>query len=273
MALLTIGELSQGLGDKAPTTDQQAGDMIAGVTNLIARLTNRTFAMRVSHARTNGSGGSKLELTVPGHRSAPGGKVSLRSDVSPSPLNGIFPVESTTRHQIVIDLGEASVTDAELNTQSLLVREVQREIQLCGRTGSIFVSSLPLAEVISVSYSDGAGNWLPIDEGRYEMAAGKGGLSFSGEIALRCRPFWSCGRPSLSEPARVEYVAGEPYVLWDLVSAALNVLVESQRQGVKSGLQSERFDYYSYSRVGPDELRKLLGSAANAIEAMKLPVM
>lgn len=270
MALLTIGEVTEKLGDNAPTTDQQTGDMIAGVTNLIARMTNRTLAMRVSHARINGN---TLELTVPGHRTFPGEMVALRSDVAPNPLNGLFQVTSITRHKIDLDLGDVVVPEADLNGQSFLVRKVQRETHVNGRTGTIFVANLPLAEVVSVSYSDGNGNWLPLDESGYEVISGTNGLSLSGEIALRGRPFWSGGRPCWTEPARVEYVAGEPYVLWDLVDAALTVLVESQRGAVKSGMQSERYDYYSYSRLGADELKKLLGSAANAIDAMKLPVI
>lgn len=117
----------------------------------------------------------------------------------------------------------------------------------------------------------------------YALICEQSGLSLSG-IVLRIGGLWpgaseqlrgiiAQGRTKAAGNIKVVATYGFPVVPFDVVSAVHQIVAE-QRRSLDTGgpLQSESFDYYSYSRMSSAEQSKVIGSA-KAILAQYNPLI
>jgi hypothetical protein len=163
----------------------------------------------------------------------------------------------------------------------LSVRPV-RTVTLQTRGGSsIFLDPRPLSEVLTLELGHGDGTFAdPLLPTQYGMGDITGGMSLTGELVLYSQSFRRRvgdyrGGQYVNAGARVTYVSGEEVAPPDLVYACGRAMatVWSRSRKKNADFKSERYDYYSYSRMAAGELAELFGEVESIIRSYRLAVI
>jgi hypothetical protein len=220
--------------------------------------------------------GETATLTVYRHGLVAGDKVYLSSpyggtDLDLAPATVLATGLSVDEFQITVD----GVTVESSVCPDLTIRKVLTHVGRTRGERETFVPWRPLADVVSLSTLNYAGEWVESTATTYTIAGGvDGGLSLTGEVALLSGtlPCGLNGERWHPKGVKVEYVAGEavlpPRAEYFLSKAISSVYARL----TASGLQSEGIDYYSYSRQSSSEVGKLFGEADAILRQLRITV-
>lgn len=261
MSLITLDELRNAVG-KSPS-DRVLMDRIAGVSAAIERYCNRAFAKRVSGVAVDTAG--VLSLTIPRHGIEPGATIVVKTSTGVSALDGNRTALTTGRTEHVLTIASA-LTENDLEGVEITVRQ-RRELIRPTRGGrTLFLDPLPIAEVNAVSLADGSGGWEALESTGYSLSETRDGLSLIGELMLTDRYFLtSVSGGVYPSGAKVTFVSGAAWVQSDIAQACLAVCKTIDKRQRSAGLSSERYDYYSYTRLGSAELKELFGEVESTL--------
>lgn len=268
--LLTLSEARAEVSSSLNTA--QVIDITAGLSDSLRTACNRIFAHRVEDVVADGS---NAILTVYRHGFTPGQKVRVSSNGLDSDLDVDGTISTSNfgidKFQIVSTISQGDADDLT----EVTVRPIQEFIGRTRYIPSVFVPWRPLVEVLSVSTPDGDGGWTELESTAYTMEGGvSNGVSLSGEIELidgTCFPGGKLGRRWHPAGVKVEYVAGEAAIPPGIVYAMKNLVKNAQTRATQSEFASESHDYYSYSKLTPDQIGKLFGEAEHIISQLRIP--
>ena len=259
-------------------TGENAVNLASGLFASIERACNRVFA-RVIESIDVVDGGDSVEVCQYRHRMKPGDKVSLASTSRSSDLDIVGAVilsEGFGRDQYRIAAPEGVTIAAEdIDGVDFYSRPHWTEIRRTRKgSTSAFVQKLPLMEVVKLSVPDGDGGWEEVLAEDYLIAGVmQGEASITGEVSLVSSTFSGAFNGDLYHPAgvQIEYVAGEPEPPEDAIYAMREILKVATRRNKQSDIQSESYDYYSYSRLSADQIGTLFGEAERIIRELRIP--
>lgn len=255
---------------------EQAIAIAAGLFASMQTCCNRSFAQRVENVTISGATATLLSFR---HGFYVGQSVCVTTDSKSSSLDLAKATVLETgfgRDTFQVSLGDsATITQAQADASTVYVRPVRKLIRRT-REGSqsVFVQHLPLTKVISLSLPDGEGGWTVLDADRYVFSGDRQeALSYSGEITLTSGSFPGGRDGSRFHPAGalIEYVAGEAVPPAELFYAMPRLLESAERRTRSSGMQSESYDYYSYSKLTADQVGSLFGEADKIIRELSIP--
>jgi hypothetical protein len=251
-------------------------DFAAGITAALERACNRTFAKRISNATAiNGT----VTATIPRHGFKVGQRIAVAAINAAPHFEGLMEVASVSGwDQFTFGIDSQLASEAAIE---LSVRPV-REVVMQTRGGqAVFLDPRPVAEVVSVEIGEGGGTFAaPLGASKYALGDLIDGVSFTGELVLYEQRFperrgtFKDGRWATAG-ARISYVSGEPNAPSDIIYGAKRAMksVWDRKDRKNADFQSESYDYYSYSRMGADQLAALFGELESIIQSHRVAVI
>lgn len=274
MSILTVDEIHAVCRD--PQSERELFDFASGITAALEKACNRVFAKRCSNA-TAATG--TASATIPRHGLKVGQSIAVAAINAASHWDGITTVASVTGFDdftFEIDSELASETAIEIS-----IRPVRSEIKQTNGGSILMLHPRPVGQVTSVEVGKGDGTFdTALATAKYMLGDVTDGASYSGELVLFEGAFPTRtgsyrGGDHQVAGVRVGYVCGEPVVPPDLVYGAQRAMksVWEKRLKKNTDLQSESYDYYSYSRMGAEQLRDLFGEFESIIRSHRLALM
>jgi len=274
MSILTVDEIHAVCRD--PQSERELFDFAAGISAALEKACNRVFARRASNATAaNGT----ASATIPRHGFRVGQSIKVAAINAASHWDGITTVASVTGYDALtfeIDSELASETATEIS-----IRAVRSNVFQTQGGSILMLHPRPVADITSVEIGKGDGTYdAALATSAYALGDQLDGVSYSGELVLYSDLFPKrlgdyAGGSLRTAGARVGYVCGEPIVPPDLVYGAQRAMksVWEKRLKKNTDLQSESYDYYSYSRMGTEQLREMFGEFESIIRSHRLALM
>lgn len=275
MSILTVDEI-HALCPNA-RSERELFDFAAGITAAFERACNRVIAKRVSNATA--ADGTATAI-IPRHGWRVGQEIKVTAVNADSHWEGLTEVASVTgwdQITFAIDSEEETETATEIT-----IRPVRQSILQTRGTQSLFLDPRPLAEIVSVELGEGDGTYqTALETTKYALGDIVDGVSLTGELVLydglfpeRLGGTYRQGK-YINAGARVSFISGEPVPPSDLIYGARMAMKKTwERKDKKnSDLQSESYDYYSYSRMGADQLAALFGELESIIKSHRIAVI
>lgn len=274
MSIITVEEIHALCPDAR--SDRDLYDFAAGITQAFERACNRVIARRVSNATAAEGVATAI---IPRHGWRVGQEIRVAAINAASHWDGLTEVASVSGwDQITFEI------DSELESETateITIRPVREAVLQTRGTQSVFLDPRPLAEIISVELGKGDGTYeTELDADTYALGDIVDGVSFTGELVLyddtfpeRLGNYRRGGY--INAGARIKYISGEPIPPNDLIYGARRAMKTTWEQKDKknSNLQSESYDYYSYSRMGADQLAGLFGELESIIKSHRIAVI
>lgn len=274
MSILTVEEIHAACPNAR--SERELFDFAAGITAAFERACNRAIAKRVSNATAqNGT----ATATIPRHGWRVGQQIVVTAINADAHWEGITEVTSVSGWDVItfqIDSEAESETATEIT-----IRPVRSSVFQTRGTQSLFLDPRPLADVVSVELGKGDGTYeTALDASTYALGDLVDGVSLTGELVLYGRRFperrgtYRQGG-YINAGARVAYVSGEPIPPSDLIYGARKAIkTQWERKDKKNAdLQSESYDYYSYSRMSTEQLAAMFGELESIIRSHKIAVI
>jgi hypothetical protein len=274
MSILTLEEIHAVCRD--PQSERELFDFAAGISAALEKACNRVFAKRASNATAvNGTASAKVLR----HGLRVGQSIKVAAINAASHWDGVTTVASVTGYDELtfeIDSELASETAAEIS-----IRPVRSNVMQTSGGSILMLHPRPVAEITSVEIGLGDGTYeTALASTAYALGDQIDGVSYSGELVLYTELFPKRlgdyrGGHLQTSGARVGYVCGEPIVPPDLVYGAQRAMksVWEKRLKKNTDLQSESYDYYSYSRMGTEQLRDMFGEFESIIRSHRLALI
>ncbi len=274
MSILTIDEIHAACPNAQ--SERELYDFAAGITVALEKACNRVFARRVSNA-TAVSG--TATATIPRHGWSVGQSIRIAAINAAPHWDGITTVASVTGWDTItfeIDSEVSEETAAELS-----IRPVRQAVLQTNGGQTVLLHPRPVAEITSLELGNGDGTYeTALAASAYAIGDPVDGVSYSGELVLyeTFFPYRAGdyrGGQYITAGARVSFVCGEAIVPSDIIYGARQAMksVWANRNKTKPNMQSESYDYYSYSRMNTEQLSEMFGELQSIIRSHRLALI
>jgi hypothetical protein len=242
---------------------------IKGATAFANRLTGRCWGHAIESSVSNGSGGAKVQVF--GHGLGVATQVRL-SNAGSSLLNGIKTVTAIDPDTLSI----ASCNISESYETGWMQPQFVTSTQAIGETVRLYPSPVvAIGEVrarVGALSSEGAyPDTTIVDPTNYFLDVDGQGMNWGGELELapgvvsdrwkRVRGYMNPVKQRNKKTIRVTFYAGCTNGVPEDVAVAIAGIAKTMSEDQTGEFNSENYDYYSYSRLSAEEIRKLPTSA------------
>jgi hypothetical protein len=242
---------------------------IKGATAFANRLTGRCWGHAIESSVSDGDGGAKVQIF--GHGLGIATKVRL-SNTGSSLLNGIKTVTAIDADTLAI-ASCAIATSYETGWMQPQFIESTQVISDMVRLNPSPVTAIGEVRArVGALTSEGAyPDTTIVDETDYFLDVDAQGMNWAGELELapgvnsdrwkRVRGYMNPVKQRNKKSVRVTFYAGCANGVPDDVAVAIAGIAKTMSEDQTGEFNSENYDYYSYSRLSAEEIRKLPTSA------------